>query len=269
MGKPTEGKMRPEVAQRMRAASAIRLFLDYDGTLADFAPTPDIVEPQAEVVEIVRRLRDAPDINVSLISGRRLAHLETLVPVPGVLLAGTYGVEILTASGERQERLDFAALRPVLATLKPLWEELIADSEGFYLEDKGWSLALHARFVPDDAAERVLAAAVRIAEEIHAPAFHLVGGHKFLELRPRRAHKGKTVAYLLARYPLPEAFLCYLGDDDKDAEAFDVIHEHEGLTVFVTPGDVPAGVLADLRLSGPRAVRQWLRLLLRLRAVDS
>ncbi len=256
----------PAVRQRVRDACVVRLFLDYDGTLADFAPTPDIVEPQPDVISIVKALRDVPDIHVSLISGRRLAHLEALVPVSGVLLAGTYGVEIRTPDGEHQHRLDFAALRPTLDALKPRWADLLAGRDGFYLEDKGWSLAIHARYAADAMAEEVLASARRVVQEaVTTDHFHLVGGHKFLELRPRLAHKGKTVTYLLKAYPLPDALLFYLGDDDKDAEAFDVIHDHGGITVFVAPGTLPAGIDADLRLNAPHEVRRWLRDLIRQR----
>lgn len=261
----TEFGWTPEVKRRIRSARRLRFFLDYDGTLADFAPTPDVIEPQREVIDIVRQLRDAPDIHVSLISGRRLAHLEALVPVSGVLLAGTYGVEIRKPDGERLDRLDYAKFRPVLKVLKPRWAELIAGREGFYLEDKGWSLALHARHADDIEAEQLLPTARRLAQSVPAAEFQLVGGHKFLELRPRLAHKGKTVEYLLETHPRPEALLFYLGDDDKDAEAFDVIHQHNGMTVFVTPDEVPDAVVADLRLRTPHDVRQWLHDILRAR----
>lgn len=257
---------KPAITQRLLQAQALRLFLDYDGTLADFAPTPDIVEPQPAVIEIVTRLRDAPGIHVSLISGRRLAHLETLVPVSGILLAGTYGIELRTPAGDHQERLNHAALRPLLDRLKPRWADLIAGYKGFYLEDKGWSLALHARYAADEDAEPVLDAAKKKAHAmIEGQHFHLVGGHKFLELRPHLAHKGKTVTYLLKTYPLPDACLVYVGDDDKDAQAFEVIHAHQGITAFVTEGAIPADISADIQFSGPDAVRAWLHELVQKR----
>lgn len=77
----------------------VQLFLDYDGTLADLAPTPEHVNPDPDVVDLLTRLAQHPAIRVTVISGRRLSHVETLVPVPGVLLAGTYGIELRTAGG--------------------------------------------------------------------------------------------------------------------------------------------------------------------------
>ena len=40
----------------------------------------------------------------------------------------------------------------------PRWQALVEGREGFYLEDKGWSLALHARFAPEKEATRVISA---------------------------------------------------------------------------------------------------------------
>ena len=86
--------------------------------------------------------------------------------------------------------------------------------------------------------------------------FRLLGGHKFLEVGPRLAHKGQTVGYLLERYPWPEALPVYLGDDDKDEEAFDAIKAHGGMAVLVARE--PRNTKADCRLESPQAVRQWL-----------
>jgi trehalose 6-phosphate phosphatase len=192
-----------------------------------------------------------------VISGRRLSHVQKLIPVPGVLLAGTYGVELQTASGERLDRVAYETIRPPLDALKPRWAALIAGREGFFLEDKGWALALHARFAADGVAEAILDQARRAAnEEIPPEPFRVLGGHKFLEVGPRLAHKGQTVEYLLERFPLPGALLVYLGDDDKDEEAFAVIKARQGVAVLVAPE--PRSTLADCRLESPADARAWL-----------
>lgn len=255
------------------------LFLDYDGTLAELAPTPEHVEPSQELLDLLGRLVRHPHIRVAIISGRRLSHVQTLVPVPGILLAGTYGIELQTPDGERIDRLEYEAIRPTLADIKPQWAKLIVGREGFFLEDKGWSLALHARFADPREAEEVLAAARRIATAVQAagdrdtgpdaasrqPAspdlFRLLGGHKFLEIGPRLAHKGRAVEYLLARWPWPGAQLLYLGDDDKDEEAFGVIQAHGGLAIVVTQAS--RETRADFRLESPADTRRWLGDLLR------
>ncbi len=246
--------------ERLSQAEGLWLFLDYDGTLADFAPTPNHVNPDSELIELLSRLARHPRIRIAVISGRRLDHVQALLPVPGIFLAGTYGIELQTPEGERINRVEHNAVRPALDALKPRWLHLIADREGFLLEDKGWALALHARFADDDEAERVLTAARSMATEA-APSrlFRLLDGHKFLEIGPRLAHKGQTVDYLLDRYHWPGALPVYLGDDDKDEEAFGVIKARGGIGILVAPE--PRKTRADCRLESPQAARHWLETL--------
>jgi trehalose 6-phosphate phosphatase len=249
-----------QINERLDQAERIWLFLDYDGTLADFASTPDCVNPDPEVVDLLNRLARHPCVRMAVISGRRLGHVEALVPVPGIFLAGTYGIELQTPEGKRINRMEYDAVRPALDDLKPQWSHLIADREGFFLEDKGWALALHARFADDGEAERVLAAARSMATEpVSLGSFRLLGGHKFLEIGPRLAHKGQTVDYLLDRYPCPGALPLYLGDDDKDEEAFGAIRARGGIAVLVARE--PRNTQADCRLESPQAARHCLETL--------
>ena len=48
------------------------LFLDYDGTLAEFAPNPDIVLPDDELIQLLTRLKANPKVDLAVVSGRRL-----------------------------------------------------------------------------------------------------------------------------------------------------------------------------------------------------
>jgi trehalose 6-phosphate phosphatase len=193
------------VQERLDQAERLWMFLDYDGTLADFAPTPEHVKPDPELVDLLTRLAADPRIRMAVASGRRLQHVQQLAPVLGILLAGTYGVELQLPGGERVYRLEYDAVRPTLDSLKAQWSGLIAGRRGFFLEDKGWALAIHARFAAEDETDRVLVRARRSATEAISSAspgiFHLLGGHKFLEIGPSLAHKGRTIDGLLDRFP--------------------------------------------------------------------
>jgi trehalose 6-phosphate phosphatase len=254
-----------ELERRLAQSERLWLFLDYDGTLADFAPTPEHVNADPALVDLLTSLAEHVRIRVAIISGRRLSHVQQLVPVPGVLLAGTYGVELQTPEGERLNRLNYGAVRPTLDALKPQWLALLHGRDGFFLEDKGWSLALHARFAQEDEAAQLLAAARRTAAQAADGAlpelFRLLGGHRFLEIGPALAHKGRTVAYLLERYAWPGALTLYLGDDDKDEEAFGVVQARGGIAAVVARE--ARDTQADFRLESPQAVRAWLNELLR------
>lgn len=249
-----------ELLQALAQADRLWLFLDYDGTLAEFAPTPDHVLPDDELHDLVSRLAARPDTRVAIISGRRLGHIQALLPLPDVLLAGTYGVEMQLPDGSRVDRVPWDSIRPTLEALMPTWAQLIEQRPGYYLEDKGWAIALHGRRAEDGQAETVLAEGRRLAEAYLAQApdsqLHLSDGYKFLELGPVQAKKGLALRYILQEHPWPGASLLYLGDDEKDEDAFEVIKQHGGLAVVVAAE--PRPTYANCLLPSPQAVRAFL-----------
>lgn len=254
------------ITKRIKESKRLWLFLDYDGTLAEFAPTPEHVHPDQQVIALLSRLVKSPRMHLCMLSGRRLSQVKELIPVPGILLAGTYGIELFTSEGKSIDRLDYQTIRPILETIKPIWQGLIGDLHGFYLEDKGWSLALHARFADESEAEKVLEAAkLSASKDINTGDFRLLGGHKFMEVGPQIADKGQTVDYILDHYNWQGALPIYIGDDDKDERAFGVIHRHGGIAVLVAAQ--PRESQADCRLESTQNVRTWLEKLPQL--IDS
>ena len=155
------------LTQKVSKAKVLRLFLDYDGTLTEFAPSPNIVSPNKEVISLLKRLVKNKEILPAVISGRRLGHIQKLLPVPGLLMGGTYGVEIQLPNGELCSRLSLPQFRPALENLLPYWQAIIADKEGMVLEDKGYSLALHGRLASQAEAEKTLAEASEIVKTIN------------------------------------------------------------------------------------------------------
>jgi trehalose 6-phosphate phosphatase len=93
-------------------------------------------------------------------------------------------------------------------------------------------------------------------EAASSALFRVLGGHRFLEIGPALAHKGRTVAYLLDRYPWQDALPLYVGDDDKDEEAFGVIQARGGIAIRVC--EELCQTRADGRLESPQDVRSWL-----------
>lgn len=254
------------ILERIRESSGITLFLDYDGTLAEFAPTPDDVIPNPNVIRLIDALVHTPELQVAVISGRRLQHIERLVPVAGCLLAGTYGIEYITPQGERVEQVHYDEIRPQLENLKHAWEAILAEMDSqtvgrLYLEDKGWAIAIHASRVRAELAAQVITHARQLAlEMLPSQQFRILGGHQFLEAGPKNAHKGKTIQHLIEDTDLLNKnnhdLYIYLGDDDKDEEAFEVIHEMGGLAILVSPE--PRRSRADFRLDSPADARLWL-----------
>lgn len=246
------------VVKRFTEAEQYWLFLDYDGTLADFAPTPDDIIVDQALINLVTELAAHQAVRVAVISGRRLEHIARLMPVPRITLAGTYGVEIQSADGSRINRLDANTIRPRLLTIQSRWRVILNQKPGFYLEDKFWSLAIHAKEAENEIAEQTIRAARAACEEslVGIHEFQMLGGHKFLEVAPLIANKGKTIEYLLQEFPFPGAELICIGDDDKDEQAFEVIKGHGGIAIQVSKQPRPTN--ADFRLHNPAEARSWL-----------
>ena len=257
-----------QIKQKMEQAANLWLFLDYDGTLADFAPTPDEILPDQELISLVTALAERPELRVTIISGRRLGHIQALLPVPGILKAGSYGLEMETADGEMVHHVAYDTVRPLLANLKQNWSELLDQRRGFFLEDKGWTLAIHAKDADPQEATAVLDEARRQAQALidqdKESLFRLLGGHRFLECGPQTADKKRAVEHLLATCPwFEDALLVHLGDDDKDEVAFEAVQQRGGIAAGV--GDRMKSSTADCWLPSPQAARKWLQELLEMK----
>ncbi len=253
-----------EYGEKIARGGRLWLFLDYDGTLAGLAPTPDTILPDPELIDLLGRLAKYPDVlRVAILSGRKIRHIRKLLPIQGILEAGTYGIEFVTWQGEQVCLLDFVAARPFLDQLKQRWAKIIHGRPGYFLEDKEYSLAIHARFAPEVEARETLAWAEQAARQLIQPdTFHILGGDRFLEVAPRIADKGQSVSMLLRRFPWPGADIVYIGDDDKDEEAFKMVLENGGTPILVAAE--PRESLARYRLEDPGEVRKWLEELVSL-----
>lgn len=239
------------------SAKTLRLFLDYDGTLAPFAPSPDDIFPDPEIIALLKQLVSSPGVLPAIISGRRLAHIQKLLPVKRLLKSGTYGLEMELPDGQIYNMLPYQQVRPVIENLIPEWGKIIAGQTGFYLEDKGWSLALHARFAPPDITKNVLDEARNVVyRQRPGDDYVLTGDEIFLELAPKMARKSIAVESIIRQDTDKDEVIIYFGDDDKDEEAFNTVHKYGGYAVRVASQNVKTST--PYRLNNPQEVNTWL-----------
>lgn len=246
------------IRRQLRAGRRLVLFLDYDGTLVPIARTPDEARPDRALLRLLNDLTHVSLIRTIILSGRPLSSLQAMLPIPGLILAGTYGMEVQWEGKVMTRGVSLAQIRPVIAQVKTEWEGLTDKRSGFLLEDKGLAIALHARWADPTEADTVLnAARVTATQMISSDYFRILGGDHFLEVAPVAAHKGHTVEWLLDQIHAAGALLVYFGDDDKDEEAFAVIRQRGGIAIGV--GQRYELAQADARIASPEVVRDWLR----------
>ena len=147
-------RMLDEVQAAVAARPADRCFhflLDFDGTLAEFSSDPDEPELTLRRRDCPERISRQPDVMVGIVSGRRLDDLRVRTSLPDhVYLAGLHGLEI-EIEGRRTGHPDLSPRRSDWkgwpSALEPAARPI---SRARCIEDKGASVAVHARAVAPD-----------------------------------------------------------------------------------------------------------------------
>jgi trehalose 6-phosphate phosphatase len=231
-------------------------FLDLDGTLLRFAPRPDAVSVDAELRELLARLRQRSRGAVALVSGRSIATLDSLLAPLKLPAAGLHGFERRNAAG-------------VLTTYQPPNRRLFDDARRqmqqwvrthprLMLEDKGAALALHYRRVPKLEAA-VVDAVTAIAQRVRGSGLRVQRGHMVVELTPSDVTKASAVAAFMSEAPFAGRQPLCAGDDLTDESAFEWVNAAGGVSVAVNCRRPTA---ATTRLDSVAAVRAWLRTLI-------
>jgi trehalose 6-phosphate phosphatase len=232
-------EVQAEVAARP-ADSAFVLLLDFDGTVAEFSPDPTAPELTQARWDVLYQIARKPHVSLGIVSGRRLDDLRRRTRLPDhVYHAGLHGLEI-EVDGQRTTHPDLAAAQARLdglaAALKPLLDEFPAA----YIEDKGASVAVHARRMPKNSHDVVFARADVLAVPwIAENLVRRLEGNAVVEYLPNiSGHKGEATKWIAASVEAKFAmrpWVAYIGDDLTDEDAFRAIECGIGVLVGLRP----------------------------------
>ena len=219
-----------EVLQRIATADKIELFLDYDGTITPIVETPEKARLLKSTKEILQQLSKLPKYQITIISGRAIDDIRSLVGIASINYVGNHGYEMMVP-GVEIENLASPGYYDLLNSLKNEINNKLIDFPGAFIEDKGVTISIHYRQVnPDQAVilEHVLYRMTQPGFESNKIRFNM--GKKVFEIRPPLDwDKGKAVEWILEKQ---NGFPIYIGDDTTDEDAFFALKD-KGITVYV------------------------------------
>ncbi|MEO8303900.1 MAG: trehalose-phosphatase [Betaproteobacteria bacterium] len=231
--------------------SRCALFLDIDGTLLDFAPTPDRVSVHPDVTAMLPEIGRRLDGALALITGRAIADADRLFPGLCLSIAGQHGLERRAADGSvhRHE----ASMRGIERLRREL-KRFAARHEGLLLEDKGATFALHYRLAPGLAAHVHRTLHALLATAAVSAEWRLQPGKGILEIKPDGRDKGTAILEYMGEPPFAGRLPVFIGDDLTDEYGFVAATHLGGWAVKVGRGPTRA----RYRLPDVASVRPWL-----------
>jgi trehalose 6-phosphate phosphatase len=187
------------------------VFSDFDGTLSPIVQERDKAAISVGRRQMLAELSERLPL-VALVSGRAVADLRARVDLPQVIYIGNHGFERWTAEG--------VSLSPQAQHFREGLQAFIHTVElhpGMDLEDKGTTLAIHYRNVPDPVS----------VQESYPPLLEALAaknGLKFSQGRmvfeikpPLKINKGTALELLVLEFELNAVL--FMGDDVTDVDA--------------------------------------------------
>lgn len=216
------------------AAGPVALFIDFDGTLVEIAPSPDAVKVPSSLPARLRALHMALGGAVAIVTGRTIDSIEGFLPDQDLSITGGHGTERRHLG--RRDTANPALLDNARAIASRVTNALDGQL-GIFVEPKPTGVAVHYRAAPEKGA-------LSRAALTHAIAgfnnFHVIGGKKVFEARPNWADKGTAVERLMQVEPFLGRTPIFVGDDVTDEDGFAAVNRLGGFGIRIGEGDTHA-----------------------------
>jgi trehalose 6-phosphate phosphatase len=226
------------------------LFLDVDGTILDLHEVPSKVQVPADLIGVLGAAACTLDGALAFVSGRAIGDLDRLFAPLKVPAAGQHGAEIRPAAGRPVRKAPQASVdREVARRI----EALALARPAIEVENKGLTLAVHYRRVPE-AAAHLESEIRRVLTELRSP-LSLMPGNMVWEIKDTRYTKATAVETLMRRKPFRGRVPIFVGDDVADEDGFAAAERFGGLALPVGRVHSPRRRAA---FAEPKDVRDWL-----------
>jgi trehalose 6-phosphate synthase/phosphatase len=254
---PTRSDTIAALSEKMRTASRLLLILGYDGTLVPFASAPELSNPDASLLDLLRALAARPRTEIHLVSGSSRHVVEQRFGALPIHLHAEYGFWSRPWGARSWSGGELPVLEWRESVLRML-ESFTTRTPGSLIEEKTVSIAWHYRMAdPEYGAFQANELTIHLTQFLSNAPVEIVTDDKIIEVRAVGVNKGIVVTGLLADAK-PGTLVVAMGDDRNDEDLFAALEGH-GIAVHVGPGASRAEIrLPDID-SGRRMLASVLR----------
>lgn len=244
---PPSARAREALPAPPPLSSRASLFLDFDGTLTEIAARPDAVQVAAALPATLLRLAARLEGRLAIVSGRALDQIDAFLPVAGLAVAGSHGMEMRWPDGTTAPLPEIRGHEAILCAL----DGFATAHPGTVVERKPLGAAVHYRGNPGAEA----AAHVLVEQLAARHGLTVQRGKQVFELRPAGRHKGDAIRLFMTSAPFTGGIPWFLGDDVTDEDGFLAVRALGGYGILV---GAPRVTAARYALSDVAAVHHWL-----------
>lgn len=260
-----------KIVSRINSASRVLLLFDYDGTLTPIVGRPELAILSEKSRQLLKALSHKRHFIVGVVSGRGLSDIQSKLGVNGIIYVGNHGFEI-EGPGLNYIHPVNDEIKSIMNTVSQLLNNSLSTIRGIIVEHKGLTVSIHYRLVRKKEIDRVKDILQRVVDAARlSDKVKITHGKKVYEIRPNvHWHKGMATNLIIEKYGSKgrkDVFLpIYAGDDLTDEDAFRVVENHDGISVYV--GGVNPRSAARYYLRTCKEVNKFMKELLKIENVN-
>lgn len=223
-----------KITAQIQKAPVKILMLDFDGTLAPIAATPQAATLPEETKDLLNKLSRKKGFYLTIISGRSLLDLKKKVSLENIIYSGNHGLE-----GEiLKEKYCCPIPAKMLLALRTIKQQLNQIAErfcGILVEDKGSVLSFHYRLAGKQIPKVKSEFKKVVKPYIQNNLVSVLSGKMVFGIRPKvnwdKGNFAQLVIDKIQRKTKIAPAILFIGDDTTDEDIFQKLEE--GITIKV------------------------------------
>jgi trehalose 6-phosphate synthase/phosphatase len=228
-----DSRIETEIIEKFRNATNRLVLLDYDGTLVNYVPLPELATLPDHIFDILFELHDDPFTRIFIITGRGYRDIDKLFDHTPINIIAEHGAMIKEGGKWKTEIADNASWKnPVIE----IFDQFTGVCPGSFIEEKLYSIAWHYRNADPDMAHIFSREIVSLLKKLpHSGNLKILDGKKVVEVLTKHTGKGLAVERLYEKNNYD--FVLSIGDDVTDEEMFEfLLHHSNAITIKVGEG---------------------------------